>query len=131
MFGHLTLDEVALLVKAKRPERQEEVMEFVAPWVRIDPGRHQPLLAELAVEVGPNHLLFGRELTPVARKTGVDDFLFQEVGTGVFWLVHLTWSRKQELDPRWPHAKRYASLEEWVQECMPPVPQIRHGKDAT
>jgi hypothetical protein len=59
------------------------------------------LLAELRREVGPGHVLGGRNAKPVARCTGCDDVVFRLLDDDTFAIVHLTWSGRPEAPP-WP-----------------------------
>jgi hypothetical protein len=79
----------------------------------------QELTAELQREIGPRHPLAGVRVVPVARRHDRDDvlFLLPEAGDRLA-LVHLTWSRKREADPRWPNTVFYESWEDWAQRGM-------------
>lgn len=72
---------------------------------------------QLAREVGPSHILFGRVAKLIARRFDTDDALFQLEGSEVAE-VHLTWARGQEPDPRWPGAAIFPTLEQWASESM-------------
>ncbi|MGJ4889286.1 hypothetical protein ACQR1Y_13890 [Bradyrhizobium sp. HKCCYLRH3099] len=67
---------------------------------------------ELAREVGPNHALANRSAGIVARREDCDDVLVALEG-GRVAQVHLTWTRRCEIDPRWPEAVIYDSMDEW------------------
>ena len=74
---------------------------------------------QLRREVGPQHALFGRQVSLIARRFDTDDALFQLSGQHVAE-VHLTWRRGMEPDPRWPRAGIFDSLEVWGRDSMIP-----------
>jgi hypothetical protein len=58
-------------------------------------------------------VLESRKLFPVAHHRGRDDVLLRTIGTDAqLWVVHLTWRR--ESDPRWPHARSFQTLAEFL-----------------
>lgn len=79
-------------------------------WV-TDPQERRSLELELAREMPPKHLLFGRSARLIARHERRDDFLFR-VGESEVAQVHLTW--RAETDPFWPHAELHPSLGAWA-----------------
>lgn len=83
---------------------------LLPPWAEV---RDDLVLAEeLTREVPEGHVLFGRALRAVARRIDCDDVLF--VGDGVVAVVHLTWKRSREIDPRWPTTEVFASLDDFA-----------------
>lgn len=70
---------------------------------------------ELAREVCPQHVLYGRRVVLIARHDGTDDVLFR-LEDGSVAQVHLTWRR--ETDPRWPGTVIYPDLAAWL--AVPP-----------
>jgi len=72
---------------------------------------------QLVREVGPQHVLFGRTAKLIARRFDRDDALFA-LETGEVAEVHLTWSKGQEPDPKWPGASIFSSLDQWASESM-------------
>lgn len=72
---------------------------------------------QLAIEVGPQHILRGLTATLIARRFDGDDALFR-LDDGRVAEVHLTWKKSEELDPRWPSTGIFSSLEEWATERM-------------
>lgn len=73
--------------------------------------------AQLGREVGPRHLLRGENATLIARRFDTDDALFQ-LADGQIAEVHLTWSRGQEPDPKWPRTVLFASINEWARDSL-------------
>jgi hypothetical protein len=101
-------------------------MIWLEPWAAIadldwDEGKKADYCAgwegQLAREVGPMHILHTRAAKLIARRFDTDDALFQ-LETGEVAEVHLTWSRGQEPDPRWPGAAIFPTLEHWASESM-------------
>lgn len=67
-------------------------------WV-TDPQERHSLELELAREMPPEHLLFGRSARLLARHERRNDFLFR-IGESEVAQVHLM---SAEIDPFWPH----------------------------
>ncbi len=76
-----------------------------------DPAKGLEFELELSREVPAGHALFGRQVALIARRDGLDDFLFK-LDDHNFAQVHLTWS--VEKDPFWPHTEINSSIEEWA-----------------
>jgi len=63
----------------------------------------QSLHAELQRELPPRHLLFGRAVDAVAFRQDQDDVLFRHLDQpDRFTVIHLTWTRKREIDTKQP-----------------------------
>jgi hypothetical protein len=92
-------------------------VQWLPPWGAAAPG----LEHELAREVGPRHVLYGRTAFAVARRVDTDDvlFLLTEEPT-ILVVVHLTWTRRQELSSAYPQVELYSSVEEFIERCMKP-----------
>lgn len=89
------------------------LQDWPEPWVAVtDERQRSALLAELARELLPGHVLSGATLRVLARSEAADDVLFEVEGCN-FRLaeVHLTWSRGT--DPGWPWTAVFLDLEEW------------------
>ena len=106
---------------------QGALMQWLEPWDAITDGdwptdgRVEFCRAweeQLAREVGPGHLLFQQAVHLIARNFGTDDALFQLLD-GRVAEVHLVWGKGMELDPRWPSAAIFASLDEWACKSLP------------
>ena len=85
-------------------------------WTEADNG--VALIEELQKEMGEAHLLFGKSITVIAKRKDVDDVLYEvssEEGMS-YAVVHLTWKGSKESDPKWPTAKLYRSLDEFLNE---------------
>jgi hypothetical protein len=103
-------------------------MIWLEPWTAItdldwDAGKKADYCtgweSQLARELGPSHALFGRAAKLIARRFDTDDALFQLEGDQVAE-VHLTWSKGQEPDPRWPNTAIFQTLDQWASESMTP-----------
>lgn len=92
------------------------------PWGPVvDPTHAAGLERELHKELSTSHVLHGLNARAVATRQDCDDVLFELLdGTGRFAVVHLTWSRHPEPDPRWPAAAIFAGFEAFDQKCMKP-----------
>ena len=72
-------------------------------WNCPDTAVAQSLSAELQRELPPDHLLFGRVVEAVAYRQDQDDVLFRHQDEpNRFTVIHLTWSRKQEINADHP-----------------------------
>jgi hypothetical protein len=72
-------------------------------WYCPDTALAQSLSAELQRELPPDHLLFGRAVEAVAYRQDQDDVLFHHQNEADrFTVIHLTWSRKKEIDADHP-----------------------------
>ncbi len=96
-------------------------ISWLAPWQPVTAPEQASLEAELAREVGPRHPLFHAKARVIARRQDNDDVLLHiEDNTFPLAVVHLTWSGSVESDPAFPYTRRYANLDEWVEQCMRP-----------
>lgn len=88
-----------------------EGYDFVEPMLdlRADPARAEALGAELSHEIGPGHVLHGRDWIVVAEAMPQDEVLVQ-AGEDAY-LVHLTWTGHVEEAP-WPTAEPIGSADE-------------------
>ena len=88
-------------------------MALQEPW-RAVASDDERLAAELQREVGPGHVLFGKNVRVIARRFDRDDVLCEVEGTvPSFAVVHLTWTGKRDLDPGFPRTTLYRSLADW------------------
>ena len=72
-------------------------------WFASDPDRAASLLAELAREVPPGHLLHGVRGEVVAHQEGSDDILCRHLDEpSRLTVVHLTWLGREEIDTQHP-----------------------------
>lgn len=72
---------------------------FYPPWTKIESGDF--LENEIKKELSKNHILFGKELKPIAKREDNDDVLFK-IGQQEMAVVHLTWSGKNEGNSEFP-----------------------------
>jgi hypothetical protein len=95
--------------------RELRTLEWLPPWEPTD----SDLAVELAREVGPGHLLFGRAAIAVGRRIDCDDVLFWlPAGPAALAAVHLTWTGRRERSPQWPAVRLYPSVTEWLEHEM-------------
>ena len=91
---------------------------FTDPWVHIekDSTFH---IEELKKELSRDHLLFGVNLYPVAKRIDNDTVCFHEAnGDERYFEVHLTWSGKVEVD-NFPKTIVYKDFDDWfVNKCL-------------
>jgi hypothetical protein len=94
---------------------------WLEPWAPIEqPDRREAMQAELRVELCAPHALYGLSVVALARRDDQDDVLF-ELAEGRVAVLHLTWSRKPERDPRWPRTTMSLSLAGWAEDRMRPL----------
>lgn len=103
-------------------------MEFRlgAPWEALAPNSDDAMLLgrELALELAPDHPLYGQEVRVVGRSHQADDLL---VAVPSGWaIVHLTWSRRPEL-PGIPDTDLYSHPDE-VQRVID-IQVAEHAED--
>ena len=94
-----------------------DARKWLEPWELVRPSAD----AQLVREVGSSHPLHAlcREAVLIGARGDCDDRLY--------WLpdparplavVHLTWSRQQRRETRFPETTFFASREDWVQRCL-------------
>jgi hypothetical protein len=90
-----------------------------SPWVPVASPAFE---ARLAREAGPAHVLYQRPTVSIGRRLDNDDVLFYlPAGPAMLAVVHLTYSERiPEPDPRFPYTVLYASLREWIDQCLVP-----------
>lgn len=93
-------------------------IEFLEPWVALE-ANAEFIQRELVAEVGTGHLLYGREMRAVARREDCDDVLFVSTDEPpLVAVVHLTYARRPETDPRFPSTTIFESIEQWIERGM-------------
>jgi hypothetical protein len=96
-------------------------LDLKIPWRAVDSKHVEGLAQELAREIGPHHALFGNRVRALAVRQDCDDVLFAIEGSPLSYaLVHLTWTMKTEVDPKYPSTVVYPSIEDWRRLCMLP-----------
>ena len=93
----------------------EPVIDFVEPWHAVTDATG--LEAELARELSRGHRLYGKAVRAIAAHGGRDDVLFVDDERRVH-VVHLTWIRRAEPDPRWPTVTSFRSLFDFAERGM-------------
>ncbi len=74
-------------------------MEWLEPWYPVtDAAVCEGLAAQLAIELGKKHVLFGARATLLARRDDTDDALFL-LEDGRVAEVHMTWRKSAEPVP--------------------------------
>lgn len=84
---------------------------YSEPWSDIEEysSEHESaLLAEMTIELPVGHCLYGKSSKILAKREDRDDVLV--ACDNKFYVVHLTWSHKEEALP-YPETKSYDSLE--------------------
>ena len=96
-------------------------IDFKLPWVPVSGLERERLEAELSQEICLLHQLAAVDRKVIARRVDTDDVLI-EIGPHLCECaqVHLTWSRKTEMNPEVPHTELQATLQDWVAERMLP-----------
>src|SRR5882672_6703480 len=77
----------------------------------------QSLCTELQRELPPGHLLYGRAVETVAYREDQDDVLFRHRDQkDRFTVIHLTWTRKREINAEHPSVCFDGTLAEFLRE---------------
>jgi hypothetical protein len=98
-----------------------EDIHFELPWVRVTPEEKARFEAELVAEKCLLHNLATVDCCPVARRLDSDHVLFAiDPHLCECAVIHLTWSGRVEMDPRYPAFELYATFDDWIQERMVP-----------
>ncbi len=93
------------------------MVEFINPWIAIDEDTEK-LVIELRRELTDGHLLWNRNVRPIARRIDRDDVLFEIVeDPPCYAIVHLTWKGGRESNPEWPTTKLFADIQEWARDA--------------
>ena len=91
--------------------------KYIEPWIKLDSV--DSFMEEINKELNENHVLYGKLLKPIARRIDNDDVLFEVQDEQIYYaVVHLTWTRKKEADPRWPKIKIYSSIEDFYSRMI-------------
>ena len=105
---------------------EEMIPELKRPWETVDSAAAERLAAELSRELGPAHPLYKKKVRAVAARCDCDDALFILDGELSCAVVHLTYTGKQE-PPKWPETHIFASIDDWVRDCMIPDHEDYHA----
>ena len=79
-------------------------------WRSIIDGERDALASQILSELTPDHILFSRQFTPIARRDDQDDVLLQ-LDDGEIAEMHLTWSK--QVSPSFPGAILYVDVNAW------------------
>lgn len=90
------------------------------PWVALDAAGNVGLEHELALEIGPDHVLANRAGRALFRRGDCDDTLFAVRNSPEVALVHLTWSSSRE-PSGFPSTTLFASLLDWWEDVEGPT----------
>jgi hypothetical protein len=94
--------------------------KFIKPWLSVGRDAVQ-LQKELQAELGPRHVLEGRDMRAVAVRQDCDDVLFVSADEPhVVAVVHLTHASRSERDPLYPETTLFDSMEDWCERRMKP-----------
>ncbi len=88
---------------------------YLEPWYAVDDAEES-----VGLQVTPRHVLFGRPITMIARRSDSDDVLYLLVD-GQVAEVRLSWSEHSEADPNWPWTAIFPSLQVWAEQSMLPA----------
>ena len=85
-------------------------------WFLANEAESKVLHAELQKELPQGHLLFGHDVEVVAHRDGAtDDVLLRHIhSSGLYTVVHLTWSGRQEGDPAHPSVEVDGGWEDFL-----------------
>jgi len=92
---------------------------LLAPWRAVVPEEQRGLAGQLRREVARTHPLHKKRVVVLARRVDNDDVLFYvEDAPQPYAVVHLTWRRTREKDPRWPWTEFFNTLHRWHDDRM-------------
>jgi hypothetical protein len=95
--------------------------EWLEPWFPIENMSLRLFLEqELQHELCDGHVLWKSPVLIVAKRSDQDDIL-ASLPDGRVAEIHLTWSKRPEVDPRWPTTKIFNSIDDWRDASMKPV----------
>lgn len=87
-------------------------LQWRVPWHPVAEQQGEALLRELKSELSKRHVLHGIAVRAVGQRQDCDDVVFELLdGSGRFAVVHLTFARHPEPDPRWPETTLF---ENWA-----------------
>ncbi len=96
-------------------------LQLVAPWEPIEPAMATKFEDDYATEIGKGHPLYGAPVRAIGRRIDRDDVLFQLLRhLSDYAVVHLTWSEREEPDPRWPSFELFLD-DELMEKCIRPA----------
>ncbi|MDB5205122.1 MAG: 2-phosphotransferase [Flavisolibacter sp.] len=91
------------------------------PWFSIE-NIDSHFINELKREIGNRRLHFLYQhlnnLKAIWKSSASDDTLFQDQETGICYMVHLTYTKREQDVDRWPNIEKYKSIEEWIEKGL-------------
>jgi hypothetical protein len=95
-------------------------IHFLEPWYKLELG-NLDLEKELYTEVSKSHILFGKKLNAIAKRSDKDDALFELIDSeNKFAVVHLTWARKEESNSKYPQTRIFKDWLDLYNNCIVP-----------
>lgn len=105
-------------MKARFYKREVSSLEIKSvlkdPWVSLEIKHSINLNNQLAKELSPNHQLYKKPLSAIARNMACDDVLYQDGNTKHFYLIHLTWSKGNAVYPKY---RMFPKVEDFIKYC--------------
>ncbi len=94
---------------------------YFQPWYRVgDTDNHS--IQELKREIGnrKSHLIYPQldDLKLIWNTGASDDRLFQNQKTGMCYMIHLTYTKKEVEIDGYPHIEEYNSEDEWIEKGL-------------
>lgn len=91
-----------------------DITNFNLPWIEFESDiERQQILLELKREINTEHILFGRIVSPIAKRLDSDDYIFK-ISQDSYALVHLTWSGVQEKNNLFPYTELFSNIDEYL-----------------
>lgn len=96
--------------------RPEAVDGYLSPWKPVADG--DALLMALKLELAEGHLLEGRTVRALARRSGSSEVLFELLDDApVVAVVHLRWAPPERGVTHLPWTRLYQDIEAWRDHC--------------
>ncbi|MFC3195875.1 hypothetical protein ACFODZ_16595 [Marinicella sediminis] len=92
---------------------------FTDPWTDINnypDSMRQYIHKQLAIELHPDHELYGKPLKVIARREGRDDVLMADLSSDEVYLVHLTYATSQQTGA-FPISKRLNDVQTFLNQA--------------
>jgi hypothetical protein len=89
-------------------------VNWLEPWAILPPTERGDVEREFRREVGPGHILYGRNARALLRRVDRDDVLFVLDGPVQLAVVHLTFTAMPPERPPWPTTETYDQVWKFV-----------------